>query len=301
MSNPPLDAAAQAARRGALILSGAALLFSAMALCAKMASTRLPSPQVACIRFLIGLLAFAGPFALGRRLRPVKYGPLFLRGFFGGCSVLMYFLAIAHLPVGIATLLNSSWPVFVGLFSFLLLDEPLTIRALLALLCTSVGVLLVVLGSPSAAVLTQGQRAELWTTSRFLWGLIGLGSAVFSAAAVTTMRSMRQREGSWEIFIAFCLVGAVITGIPCALSWIRPTGIEMFWLLSMGLCSVVAQLGLTYALRDVRAITAGIILQLTPIATLLLGTAFFAERPTLLGWLGALVTLGGITWGILSR
>ena len=35
---------------------------------------------------------------------------LLLRGAYGGAAVLFYFLGIAHLPVGIATLLNYTAP-----------------------------------------------------------------------------------------------------------------------------------------------------------------------------------------------
>lgn len=282
------------------MLAVAALLFSAMALCAKFVSTRLPGQQVAFIRFFVGLFAIAVPLLTGRGFHPVNYGPLFLRGLLGGGSVLLYFLTIAHLPVGMATLLNSSWPVFVALFTFLFLDEPLHVRALLALLVTSLGVVLVVLGGQSSHGPGDHLPMSLGRDA-VLWGLCGLASAILSAAAVTTIRSMRRHEGAWEIFFFFCLVGSAVTAVPSALVWVRPTGIEIVWLVIMGLCSVLGQMGLTYALRDVRAITAGIILQLTPIATLLLGVLIFDESPSTLAWAGAVVTILGVTWGTIAR
>ncbi len=69
----------------------------------------------------------------------------------------------------------------------------------------------------------------------------------------------------------------------------------------MGIFSVVAQLCMTYALRDVPAITTGIILQLTPVATLLLGMVLFAEHPPPACLFGALLTLGGITISTIVR
>lgn len=297
-SEPSAATSPSAAQRGAIVLAVAALTFSAMALCAKFVSARLPGPQVAFIRFFVGLFAVAVPLLTGRGFHPVNYGPLLLRGLLGGGSVLLYFLTIAHLPVGMATLLNSSWPVFVALFTFLFLDEPLHLRALLALLVTSLGVILVVLGGQS----THGSHAAMpLGREAVLWGLCGLASAILSAGAVTTIRSMRRHEGAWEIFFFFCLVGSAVTAVPSALVWVRPTGSELAWLVVMGLCSVLGQMGLTYALRDVRAITAGIILQLTPIATLLLGVLIFDENPSTLAWAGAVVTILGVTWGTITR
>src|SRR5262249_4218496 len=93
------------------IMVTAALLFGVMAILAKAAAARLPGPEVAFVRFVIGLLACVVA-ATRLRLRANNWRGLFWRGAFGGAAVLCYFLAIAHLPVGMATLLNYTAPVF---------------------------------------------------------------------------------------------------------------------------------------------------------------------------------------------
>ena len=283
-----------AAQRGTWLLGIAAMLFAVMAVCAKAATEhRLAGPEVAFIRFCLGVASGVVPLALGIRLRPQQYAALGLRGLLGGLAVLTYFGAIAHLPVGIATLLNSSSPVFVALFSTVFLREPLGRIALLAMGVTSAGVALVVLGN--APVETSRPTGSL------LWALIGLGSAVLSGGAVTTVRSMRHREGSWEIFLSFSLIGAVLTALPTARHWVTPNTTELFWLLGMGVSSVAAQVLMTHALRDVAAVRAGLILQLTPITTYIIGVVFLHERPAALGLLGGAITVAGITWGVLLR
>lgn len=264
-----------------------------MAICAKNATRQLSGPEVACLRFGFGLLSGVVPLAMGVRLRPHNYKALFLRGFLGGLAVLAYFASIAHLPVGVATLLNSSSPVFVAFFSAVFLREPLRWHAVLALLISSAGVTMVVLGNVQPAAHQQG--------SSLLWALIGLGSAVLSAGAVTTVRSMRHREGSWEIFLAFCLVGGIITGLPTAAHWVTPSTEAIGWLLAMSVVSVAAQMLMTYALRDVEAVLAGLILQLTPIATFALGIGILDERPAPLGFIGAVVTIVGVSWGVVTH
>ena len=133
------------------------------------------------------------------------------------------------------------------------------------------------------------------------WVLVGMVSAVMSGGAVTTIRSMRQREGSWEIFLSFCLVGFVLTGVPCALTWVRPTLTDVLWVVGMSGCSAIGQMAMTHALRDVRAITASLILQITPVATLILGALILSERLTPMGLLGVALTLAGVTWGTVAR
>src|SRR3954465_7522131 len=119
-----------------LVLS--AVLFAFMAFVAKMASARLPAPEVAFVRFGIGLLA-CGVVATRIRLRLNNGVGLLMRGAFGGAAVLFYFLAIAHLPVGVATLLNYTGPVFTALFAALFLREPLGASTFAALSLTTFG------------------------------------------------------------------------------------------------------------------------------------------------------------------
>jgi len=297
----PRTSAAQG-RHGALLLTLAALLFSLMALFAKAASRHLAAPQIAWLRFVVGIVAVALPLLRGYRMQPQSYGALLLRGLFGSFAVLTYFLAIAHLPVGIATLLNSSSPLFVALFSFLFLRESLHARTLVALLVTAIGVALVVLGNAQGSGQISGQiSGPALAQGRIGWALVGLLSAVLAGAAVTTVRSMRQTEGSWEIYLAFCCVGSLTMALPGSLTWVTPTAIDLLWVVAMGLCSAIAQVAMTHALRDVRAVSAALILQITPVATLFLGMLLFAERPSPLGLLGAAITLLGVTWGTIAR
>ena len=100
----------------ALIVAGSSLALAAMALLAKEAAGRLPGPEIALVRFLFGIAACL-VVAVTRGLRPRNKSGLLLRGVLGGSAVLCYFLAIEHLPVGLATLLNYTAPVFTALWA----------------------------------------------------------------------------------------------------------------------------------------------------------------------------------------
>jgi drug/metabolite transporter (DMT)-like permease len=60
---------------------------------------------------------------------------------------------------------------------------------------------------------------------------------------------------------------------------------------------VVAQLLMTHALRDLPAAVAGVLFQLAPVTTLVLGRILYAEKPTGLAIVGAAITLTGVSWG----
>jgi drug/metabolite transporter (DMT)-like permease len=272
-------------RSPAATLVVAAVLFSLMAVVAKLAAARLPGPEVAFVRMAVGLVGCAvARLRIPMRARN-KVG-LFMRGAYGGAAVLLYFIAIAHLPVGIATLLNYTAPVFTAIYAALFLGEAVTAGTLGALALTTVGVGLVIAGMAPPGSLGLGP-----------WQLTGIASAILSGAAVATIRQVRKTDGSWEIFAAFCLAGALIAAPPALASWVSPTTAEWAALVGVGLLSLVAQLLLTHALRYVRAAVAGVIVQLTPATSLLIGWLFLGEKLAGLALAGAALTLVGVSVG----
>ena len=267
------------------ILALSSLAFAVMATIAKAASVRLPGPQVAFVRFLFGIGACAA-IALRRPLRPKNRMGLLWRGVFGGCAVLLYFTAIQHLPVGIATLLNYTAPVFTAMWAALFLAEPLDAPSIGALVTATSGVVLVSLG------VSRGS-----STGAVRWILVGAVSAVLSGAAVAVIRQVRKTDGAWEIFAAFCAAGALITGIPAVRGWVAPSPREWWLLAAVGASSIAAQMGLTWSMRYVRAAPAGIIQQLTPVGALALGWLIYGDRISALSMLGAFLALVGVSWG----
>jgi drug/metabolite transporter (DMT)-like permease len=266
-------------------MTTAALLFGVMAILAKGAAARLPGPEVAFIRFVIGIVVCIG-VATRVRLRAKNWRGLFWRGAFGGAAVLCYFLGIEHLNVGTATLLHYTGPVFTALWAWLFLGERVRLSTVGALALTTGGVVLVMVANAPAGTLGLGR-----------WQLVGVLAAALSGAAVATIREVRKTDGSWEIFIAFCVAGALITGVPTARHWVSPTTGEWVMMVAVGVTSLVAQLMMTFALRDLPASVAGVLFQLTPVSTLVLGRVIFGERPSGLAIGGAAITLVGVSWG----
>ena len=260
-------------------MTASATFFGFMAFAAKLASARLSGPQVAVVRFAFGLL----PVLLVPRYRRAamhfeRLDLLFLRGFFGGIAVLCYFLAIAHIHVGVATLLNYTAPLFSGIFSMLFIGEKISPRVLIPAPVALFGVYLVVRAQP-----TFGK-----------WELIGLCSAISSGAAVTAMRRARRGENSWSVYTSFCLLG-LFTCLPFGIAtWQTPTHAEWTPLLMTSLCAIVAQLLLTFSLRWVDAMTVGVISQIAVPISMILGATLLNEHLTAMSMFGSLLTIGGV-------
>src|SRR5947207_6549965 len=121
-----------------------------MAVLAKIVSRHIPGPQAASVRFATGVVMTGAMWAAGRaQIRPTRWRWLAARGVFGGSAVVLYFSAMQRIPVGEATLLNYTQPVFTMLGAWLLLGERPPRRALFALPLTLTGVTLIVGLRPS--------------------------------------------------------------------------------------------------------------------------------------------------------
>jgi drug/metabolite transporter (DMT)-like permease len=267
------------------LLALSSVAFGAMVLLAKLATPRVPGSEIAFVRFLVGCVA-VGAVALTRGLRAHNWRGLAMRGAFGGGAVLFLFMSLDHLPAGLATLLNYTSPVFTVMWAALFLGERIGPHALLALGVTSTGVVLVIRGHAAPGSLGFSP-----------WVCVGVLSAVLSGAAVATIREVRRTDGPWEIFGAFCVVGAAITGVPALRHWVPPAPREWLLMVGVGLLALLGQILMTWSLRHLKAGLAGVIMQLTPVSAFILGWLFLDERAAGLALAGAAITVTGVIWG----
>jgi drug/metabolite transporter (DMT)-like permease len=276
----------RATRRALLLMTASATLFGAMAFAAKLASARLNGSEVALIRFLIGLT----PALLIPRYRRSafmfqRWDLLLIRGLFGGLAVLLYFLAIEHASVGVATLLNYTAPLFSGVLSVVFIGEKISPKVLIPMPVALVGIILV--------VQAHARPGDFLGFGR--WELVGLGSAICSGAAVTAMRAARRTENSWAVYTSFCLFGALVAAPIAIATWRTPSGgAEWMAILAMSLFAIGAQLLLTFSLRWVDAMTVGVISQLAVLISMGLGATLLNEVISPMAAAGAVLTIGGV-------
>jgi drug/metabolite transporter (DMT)-like permease len=261
-----------------------AVCFAVMALAAKLASAELPGAQVAFLRFAVMMVPIlAVPSVAKKAFTFQRLDILLYRGLFGGVAVLLYFLAIEHIPVGIATLLNYSSPIFSVAFAALFLGEAVDRRLLLPLVTALTGMLLVALGGGAGTGLRLG-----------IWEAVGIGSSILSGAAVAAIRAARRTEGSWAVYGSLTLFGLLATA-PFGIAGYRSPGAREWLLLAVvGTTSVVAQLLMTYAYRWVTNLQAGVLAQLTVVLSMLLGVLVLGDRLRPLQVAGSVLTLVGV-------
>jgi drug/metabolite transporter (DMT)-like permease len=277
-------------RRALLMTMGSAIAFGVMAFCAKLASQRgIGGAEVAAMRFASGLVpVLLVPGVRRRALTWQRRDLLFYRGFFGGVAVLLYFLAIDHVPVGLATLLNYTSPVFAGLYAALFIGEPVQPRVLPALAVALAGVFLVVRAQGG------GDLAAIAHSGIGPWAVVGLASAALSGAAVTAIRIARRTEGSWAIYTSFNAIGLLATAPFALMAWKTPDLRGWLALLGMAAFSMVAQLQMTHAYRWIDNLRAGVVQQLAVFVAMGLGATFLGERVTAGSLLGSLLTVAAV-------
>ena len=267
-----------------------------MAAGAKLATRRLPGPEVALVRFVVGTFAVAGAAGLGfAHIRPRRWGWLVMRGLCGGTAVVTYFASIGSTPVSVAALLNQTQPVFTMLFSWMLLAERPRRGALGALALTLLGVTIIV-----------GVRQL--TLHAWRGEALGVLSAVLSGIAVTSIRASRRAsvggpppETAWSVFFSFTVLGSVVS-VPWAIApfgrWVPPTGGEWLLLVGVAAVSVAAQVIMTESIGHLTGVQSGIISQLTVPMTIVLGLLFLGERLTASFVGGAALIVAGVVMTI---
>ena len=273
------------AARGQLFVSGA--LFGLMASLARLASRDggFTAAQMTTVRFAVGAAMTLALFRLRPgTFRPVRRGLLVARGLQGGLAVLLYFVALARIPAGQATLLNNLFPVFAVAISIFTLGERPTVHLAAALSLVTLGVGLVIApGAGLAIALDAGVAA-------------GLASAILGGGAVVAIRALRPTDNAPTIFFSFCL-GGLVCGLPLSGGpW--PHDPRLWGLgLAVGVLSFFAQILMTHAYGVFTVGEAALWQQLTPIASFLWAALILGERLSPLGIFGMVLGACGVVYG----
>jgi drug/metabolite transporter (DMT)-like permease len=244
-------------------------------------ATFLTSRFVAATVLLWGLLLATGRFSrLPARTVAVEIG---LGAVYGIMSV-TYFESLAWLSAGVAALLLFTYPVQVTVVSSLALDEPITLPKLSALLATTAGVALVVLGDRIVIALAGV-------------ALVGVASLCYTVYTMGTREMVAGIDPLVHVSYVFPGVTATVAGYGLATRSLAVPGGSTAWLLIAGITvfgAVLPILLFTEGLTRIRASRASIVSTSEPLTTVLLGVAFLGEVLTVSIGIGALLIIFGV-------
>ena len=271
-----------------LLMLGAALLFSLMAVCVKWASAQYSTGELVFYRSLIGTLFITAVARLrGTSLRTTLPSMHFWRGASGVLALLLWFYAIGGLPLATAMTLNYMSSVWMALFllggAVMLGSARVDGRLIAAVLTGFAGVALVL--RPTL------EQQQLWH------GLAGLLSGLLAATAYLQITALgRAGEPTERIVFYFSLGGLGVGALWIALQGAHahtPRGLAL--LLAIGLLATTAQMMTTRAYRIGRTLSNASLQYLGIVFSFGFGVLLFDDPVTWMALAGmALIVVAGL-------
>lgn len=208
----------------------------------------MPPGQIVFFRSFFGLiplvlLGFRGTgFAKLRWVDPRNH---LARSLAGVAGMFAWFYALSLLPLAPATAISFAGPIFLTLIAVFVLHERVDLLRWVATFLGLAGVLVIV----GDALFAKTPGAGLNPVGI----AFALGSAVFSALAMATVRRITATETSESIAFWFLVAGSVAGLMTLPWGWTMPTPSEFGLLLVMGCCGGIAQTLLTMGYRYAEA------------------------------------------------
>lgn len=270
--------------RGAGWMVLASVIFVGFTIIVRIVSSDMHPAQTAFLRYAFGLVLMLPVLARavmsgGLRLQGLKLHGL--RGLVHGIGVLLWFVAIARIPLAEVTSLSFLAPVLTTVGAFLFLGETIRMRRIMAVLAGFVGAMIVL--RPGVAVIDIGAVAMLIAAPLFAMSTVLAKIVTRTDSAVTTV--------AWLSLIV------TLTLLPPALYyWRTPTWEEVGWLSLVAALATLGHICMTQAFKvaELTAIQPVNFLQL--VWASLAGYYVFAEEPVIWVWIGGAVIVASATY-----
>lgn len=225
-----------------LWMLAAALCFSAMGVCVKLASESYSAAETVFYRGLIGVVVMYLTMRAGREtLRTAHLGMHISRGLIGSTSLALWFASITMLPLATAMTLNNTSPVWLA--CLVMIGAALTGRRK----ASPALVVAIVVSFAGVVCLLQPHmdRREM------LGGALGLASGLISAFAYLTVRELGKRgESETRVVFYFSVTTTVFGAVWMLFSDVHSLTWSGFLVLGgIGFFATLAQILLTRAYR----------------------------------------------------
>lgn len=266
---------------GWMLLTG--LLFVAVTGIVRHLGSDLPAVQAAFVRYAIGL-GFMLPF-LYRTLRiqliPRRIGLHVLRGVVHGGGVILWFFAMARIPIAEVTAIGFTAPLFTTIGAVLFLGETLRARRIAAVIAGLLGTVIIL--RPGIEAIHVGALAQL-------------AAAPLFACSFIVAKKLTETESGPAIVAWLSVFVTLVLLAPALLVWRTPTAEELLWLTATAACATAGHYTLTRAmlLAELTMLQPFMFLQL--IWASLLGLVAFGEVPDVWTWVGGAVIVSAATY-----
>jgi len=249
----------------------------------KTLGTRIPAPEAAFIRYVLGLVFLLPVLGQLRRLRPGKrIMALFgLRGLAHTLGVALWFYAMARIPIADVTAMNYLSPIYVTLGAAIFLGERLALRRVLAIVIALIGALIIL--RPGFREVGTGHLAMLFT-------------AIFFGASYLTAKRLSQEVGP-GLVVAMLSITVTIGLAPLAMmDWVWPTAWETLIPFGVACLATGGHFTMTLAFRAAPLAVTQPVTFLQLVWAVALGALVFNEGVDPFVVLGGLVIVGAVSF-----
>lgn len=203
------------------------LCFVSVTVSVRYIGPRIPAAESAFIRYLVGTLLLLPVYYRIYRgtIRIRATAMMGVRGVAHGLGVILWFFAMANIPIAQVTALGYLTPVVVTVAAAIFLKEKLHTRRVVAVMVGFVGVLVIV--RPGFSEISIGQLAQLATTPLF-------------AVSMILAKKLTEESEPLAIVAGLSLVCTVTLLVPALVNWVMPNTIEV---LLLSLTAVFATYG----------------------------------------------------------
>jgi drug/metabolite transporter (DMT)-like permease len=243
---------------------------------------RIPAAESAFLRYSLGLV-FLLPMLkplIAARLDRRTLGLFSLRGAVHTIGVILWFYAMAHIPMAEVTALNFMNPVYVTIGAALLFGERIAARRVLAIAAAVAGGLIIL--RPGFRSIETGHLAMI-------------GTAILFAASYLIAGRMAGRVKP-VVVVAMLSITVTIGLAPFALvHWVTPTPTELMWLFAVAAFATAGHYMMTLAFAAAPMAVTQPVTFLQLVWSVLIGAVFFGEPAD--GWV---IIGGGLIIGAIS-
>ncbi|MFC1675595.1 DMT family transporter [Planctomycetota bacterium] len=272
--------------KGAALIISSSLIYCLMGAMVKYAS-HIDSYTVTLFRFVIGLAILGSAAMSGRiKLNFVHNWLLFFRGLIGCTAVFIFFLSIAKIGLGKATVIGYMFPIFATILSAIFLREKITLKIAVAVLTAFLGIYLLTAGDNAGHSFFKdfGKYEALAILGAFLGG-----------TAIVIIRKLHSTDSAYAIFFAQCTIGIWLMIMPANMASTKIGFSGVILLLCIGLTAAIGQLMMTQGYKYLNVATGSLLGMLTPAINFIIGLTIFKEATTPTSIIGAIIVVASCT------
>lgn len=210
---------------------------------------------------------------------------LLLRGVFGTASLVAYVATIAHLPLGTAVTIQYLSPIFTTILAVYVLNEKVRPAQWLFFILSFIGVVII------QGVSNQAENFYI---------LIGILSALGSALAYITIRTIKDKEHPLVVVFHFQLLGTITGLLFTAPVFVMPSGWDWMNLILVGLFTQLGQVNMTKSLQMEKVAGVSILNYIGVVYATLAGFFLFDERYSMSTIVGMVLVVAGVVFSMLT-